>query len=361
MSTLAPFGPAEAGHESSSYHDTTIRQTGLNPTGSDRDFPGLADEVGACLPVIRALSQQLTDTIRHVESAVVQVCQGFGGMAERARKSVDETARQMAGDGSLHSSHVGFSGLVGQARVTLHHLLAGIERSSEFSVAMAERMQSLARRVDGMKASLAAMDAIADRARVLALNAKIEAARLGDKGSTFKVLASETADLSNKTGHASQTLANIVSELTSSSVSASTELRQRADTDRQGAERSRNEVNGLLDLLTTTSEELESLVERSHSAGRELAKDISTAVTGLQFQDAVSQRVSHVVETLEEIDSALVERLGGPESAARIGTAQSAAGERWIKRMTTRYTMAEEHGAIGGGGGSEIGNNVELF
>jgi len=358
MSTLATFGPGATGYAPGSHQDS-LANAGALSGDFQQDFRGLAEEVGACLPVIRALRKQLTDTIRHVETSVVQVCQGFGGMAERARESVDETARQMSGDGNT-SSHVGFSGLVGQARLTLHHLLTGIERSSEFSVAMAERMQTLARRVEGMKASLAAMDAIADRARVLALNAKIEAARLGDKGSTFKVLASETADLSNKTGQASETLADIVRELTDSSVTASAELRQRADADRKGAEKSRNEVNGLLDLLTTTSEDLQSLVERSHSASQALAKDIGAAVTGLQFQDAVSQRVSHVVETLQDIDGALVERLGGPAVASQIGDEQAAQQERWMRKMTTRYTMAEEHGAIGSND-TVINNNVELF
>jgi methyl-accepting chemotaxis protein len=360
MSTLASPGPAPAGLASGALIETI--ETDVAPVAGDQRpaFDGLAAEVGACLPVLRALGRQLTDTIRHVETSVVQVCQGFSGMAERARQTVDETARHMGGDAS-QSAPSGFTGLVGQARVTLHHLLSGIERSSEFSVAMAERMQVLAGRIDGMKASLAAMDSIADRARVLALNAKIEAARLGDKGSTFKVLASETADLSNKTGQASQTLSEIVRELNTSSVDASSELRQRADADRLGAAKSRTEVNGLLDMLTATSEELQTLVQRSHSASQGLAKDIGAAVTGLQFQDAVSQRVSHVVETLQEIDESLVRELGGLEAAQRIADEQSAAQQHWIKRMADRYTMAEEHGAAGTSQNSDIGNNVELF
>jgi non-ribosomal peptide synthetase component F len=64
---------------------------------------------------------------------------------------------------------------------------------------------------------------------------------------------------------------------------------------------------------------------------------MSSAVVALQFQDAVSQRIEHVVHALSEMHDEFQKRLDG-------GDADSAASsaEDWAARMAKKYTMASE-------------------
>jgi hypothetical protein len=66
-----------------------------------------------------------------------------------------------------------------------------------------------------------------------------------------------------------------------------------------------------------------------------LATDIAQAVVALQFQDMVSQRLGHVVETLHDMGAALA----GKHAAAPLVVA---AADDHLTRMASRYTMAHE-------------------
>jgi hypothetical protein len=102
-------------------------------------------------------------------------------------------------------------------------------------------------------------------------------------------------------------------------------------------------------------------MEEAKLESDELARDISAAVVAMQFQDSVSQRVGHVIHTLEEMRSALQSQLGRDGAAAA-----EAPPTDWANRMAGRYTMASEHKVLAAHASrpareEDLGNNIELF
>jgi hypothetical protein len=128
---------------------------------------------------------------------------------------------------------------------------------------------------------------------------------------------------------------------------------------------SRTEVDGAVDSMVNTDTELRRSVEQSAQDGESLANDIGRAVIAMQFQDRMSQQVTHVIDTLMEIEVGLTERLrngqGDRLAAASLGRHDRA------EDLMARYTMKSErdtHAVQTGmplGDADALGDNVELF
>ncbi len=87
------------------------------------------------------------------------------------------------------------------------------ERLSESTANLESSMANLLKEVDSIKDILKAMEEIADRTNLLALNASIEAARAGEHGRGFSVVAEEVKNLSELTNNKLQDIRKFMEEV----------------------------------------------------------------------------------------------------------------------------------------------------
>jgi hypothetical protein len=131
------------------------------------------------------------------------------------------------------------------------------------------------------------------------------------------------------------------------------------------ATKSRSEVDQAFDAMTVVHEGMNRAMDQTRQDCQELARDVHQAVIALQFQDSVSQRIGHVIETLEELHGSLESALAGTEFDRATGP--GGAGRDWAGSMADRYTMAAEHQTLAGHApadaraAEDLGTNVELF
>jgi methyl-accepting chemotaxis protein len=324
--------------------------------------PPVAKEVVSCLAMLPVLETQLRETIQQIEQGVVQVGDSFAGIAQRAREAVTQISR-----GETDHEKIACGQLIGETRQTMGRLMQRIEQTSRLSQATVQRMLEIEQRIQGLERTLSEIDSVAANARLLALNGQIEAARAGAHGAAFAIVATETAKMAVHAVGASKTIRQMIGELSTEISGASQDLRQRASADSEVAAESRGEVNRTLDCMGTMHDEMRQAMQQAKENSQRLAQDISHAVVAMQFQDAVSQRISHVIATLEEIDATLRSNLDPAGIGEPSGRTANDSPDDWTRRMAEQYTMDSEHKALaahvaGGADDAEgLGDNVELF
>jgi methyl-accepting chemotaxis protein len=312
--------------------------------------PGVEEELARYLPQLDRMSEQLKQTSAQIETSVVGVCDSFQGIAQRARQTVARTTGFLGQQGDGPSGKRSFDGLIESCGQTLVKILTATEEADEISRRAIDRIQQMDKASELVSRALLSFAEIARGNRILALNARIEAARAGDAGVGFGVVAVEVLSQTERSQKLTAQVSDLIANLRQLAGSTLDDLKRMNEQGHKRTEQSRVEVDESLRDLQAAHGEMKEMLTGMTEDGALLATDIGAAVRGLQFQDRISQRIAHVVEDLGTIHARLTTRFGG------LAAGQSASDEGF-----SAYTMQEEREVAGMGVAEAAGGEVELF
>ena len=307
-------------------------------------------ELARYLPLFGRMSEQLKQTSKQIESSVVGVCSSFQGIAERARQTVARTTGFLGQEGDGPSDKRSFDGLIESCSQTLVKILGAAEEANETSRRAIDRIQQMDKASELISRALLHFAEIGRGNRILALNARIEAARAGAYGAGFGVVAVEVLSQTERSQKLTAEVSDLITNLRGLAGSTLDDLKRTNEQGHKQAEQSRLEVDESLRDLQAAHGEMKEMLTGMTEEGALLANDIGSAVRGLQFQDRTSQRIAHVVEDLDTIHARLTTRFG-----------DVAAGGGASDEGFSAYTMQEEREVAGMGATEAAGGDVELF
>jgi methyl-accepting chemotaxis protein len=307
-------------------------------------------ELARYLPHLGKMSEQLKQTSKQIEEAVVEVCNSSQGIASRARATVARASGFIARDTQSEVNKNSFAGLIKTCSDTLVKMMKVIGEMGDVSRRAIERVEEMDKASKQIIEALAQLDAISSGNRMLAFNARIEAMHAGPAGAGFSVVAVELASQTAKSRAVTARVAELAFNLRGLADSTLQDLRNIHEKDAERAMQCRREADATLHGLEGAHSEMAEMLGAMTTEGTLLANDIGAAVRGMQFQDRISQRIAHVVSDLDTL-SAHLTAYGGDVSPELV-----IADEGF-----SAYTMKEERAAAGLNEAEASGGDVELF
>jgi len=264
----------------------------------------LAEAVGGLSTSFVGLAAQADAQKQVLESLLVS----FGSKAMRRHRG-DEAGASM-------------DAFVRECAEILTSLAANLEELSARTGQSVASIDALTAHFDRSLALLSEIETISRTARCLALNARIEAARAGDAGRGFGVVASEVNAMSRTSSDLATTVSDHVAKVRRVLEEVRGGMQQAATHGATVGIESRQNVDRLLGELDVLGRSVADALAQLSVITAEVHKTAGRAVRALQFEDIIGQLAGTVlrrVERLVTVTEAIAASLG--EKGAAYGLA----------------------------------------
>ncbi len=262
----------------------------------------------------RELSAQVEEVSNGAEVQRARVTSTAVAM-EEMNKAVLEVAHN-ASEANIQSSNVHAKAAEGSNLV--NQVVNAIQSVNEVSSELEKNMEQLGKQAESIGSVMDVITDIADQTNLLALNAAIEAARAGEAGRGFAVVADEVRKLAEKTMQATTEVGNSIrgiQETTTMNINRVSQSARSASTATDLASTSGNSLAEIVDLVNTNTALISGIAtaaeEQSASSGEinssieEINHIASSTATGMNEASQAVHELSNMALELQ----ALLERL----------------------------------------------------
>ncbi|AHF05703.1 methyl-accepting chemotaxis protein [Desulfitobacterium metallireducens] len=290
-----------------------------------------SSQVAATSQELTAGAEQSAQASSEVAVSVTEMAQG----AEKQKTTVDEVAavaEQLAAGAEQIQANTGNvvsfaertaqSADEGRTAITttieqMKQIQSVVNRSAEITLQLGERSQDIGKIVD-------TISAIADQTNLLALNAAIEAARAGEQGRGFAVVADEVRKLAEQSQEAAKEIAHLIASM------------------QQDTEKAVSAMNNGTSVVETGSK----VVAQAGEAFEEIAQQIEKVVAQvkgiseeMEQMTQGNERIASSVRDLDQISRVIADQT---QNVSASSEEQAASMEEIASSSQLLAKMAEE-------------------
>lgn len=172
--------------------------------------------------------------------------------------------------------------------------LASMQKISDSTKKVAGRITELGKRSQEVGAIVAVINDIADQTNLLALNAAIEAARAGEQGRGFAVVADEVRKLAERTTKATTEIASMIDSIQQETKSAVEAMELNGGEVQRGVERTQ-----------ASGEALRTFIEMSERVGDMVAQIATAASEQSSATESINGSIAQIASSTQESSQAV--------------------------------------------------------
>ncbi len=211
--------------------------------------------------------QQLAGKLQSQLTAVEQISQGADAITHTEQDNAQRAEQTLAAAQTVRHNSASGQG-------ELQEAIARMQRLSAQTAASRELIDGLSARTEQIEKVTLVIQSIASQTNLLALNAAIEAARAGEQGRGFAVVADEVRNLAARTATATEEVGQMVSDIRQQSSAVVSHIQQQASELDQAAaqiEHTGEQLRGIADLALEVEGQVAQINEGTASNHERLA------------------------------------------------------------------------------------------
>jgi methyl-accepting chemotaxis protein len=270
-----------------------MRQSSLQK--ANRSLQEQASEIAESIHVLTSSSQEILSTSMELAAGAAQTATSIRETTavmdgvRQTTQATNESAKVVA-QGAQTVVEISMSGKESVAK-TIH----GMEHIQHQVGAIAESMVRLSEQTQAIGQILATVDDLAAQSNLLAINASIEAAKAGEHGKGFMVVAQEVRNLAEQSKQATGQVRNILGDIQKATTSAVMATEQGSKAVESGVKLSGQSGTTIESLSRSVTEAAQAALRIANSSQQQLAgtDQVASAMTSIEqtsTQNAISAK-----------------------------------------------------------------------
>ena len=254
-----------------------------------------AGQLEEVVSVISAASTELSAQIEQSDKSAVESAQRLAEAAT-AMNEMNATVQEVARNASAASAVSAETRANAESGANIvENALQSIGQVHKVSLALKGDMTTLNQHAQAITQIMNVISDIADQTNLLALNAAIEAARAGEAGRGFAVVADEVRKLAEKTMASTNDVGNAISAIQGSAGQSVAAM-----------DKALAEVEKAAELAKQSGEALQGIVTKVE----ESADQVSAIATASEQQSATSDEINQSIVSVNEMSSQTAQAMG---------------------------------------------------
>ncbi|HAA89380.1 MAG TPA: methyl-accepting chemotaxis protein [Peptococcaceae bacterium] len=300
-----------------------------------QNLTGTSESLSAASEEIASSSGEVANAIQQVASGASEQAghlQEILGLIENITTSLEKVYTEL---GRVKANSEEASRLAGTGKKELDSLIDSIRGVREAFKVVVERLEALKGSVGQVGEILEVINGIADQTNLLALNAAIEAARAGEAGRGFAVVADEVRKLAEQSRASSDKIRALLNDITSATnevVATSEEVNR--------------QVAGQLENVEHTIKAFDDILESVEAMAPVIEATYGEVDNTVRAKDVVLDRVQSISAVAEET-SASAEEISASAEELTASTQEIAANAQQVLEVAKRLQEQVERFKVG--------------